>query len=95
MPLTTTIVQAPAGNVILPGCIAGESLLSQIIVDKFLYHLPEYRQAKRFKELGVEITTSGINRWVHSIADKLYPLYAAQMQRVMHYVKLYIRLLGQ
>jgi transposase len=81
--ITTTIVQAPVKNVILPGCIAGESLLSQIIVDKFLYHLPEYRQAKRFKDLGLEITTSSINRWVHSLADILYPLYAAQMQRVL------------
>ena len=81
--LSTNIVQAPAQKGILPGCIAGESLLSQIIVDKFLYHLPEYRQAKRFKELGVEITTSSINRWVHAVADKLYPLYAAQMQRVL------------
>ena len=60
--LTTTIVQAPAKEVIFPGCMAGESLLSQLIVDKFLYHLPEYRQAKRFKELGVEIPTSSINR---------------------------------
>jgi transposase len=82
-PLTTTIVQAPAKEVILPGCIAGESLLSQLIVDKFLYHLPEYRQAKRFKELGVELPTSSINRWIHATADKLYPLYAAQMQRVL------------
>lgn len=81
--LSTSMVQAPLKNVILPGCIAGESLLSQIIVDKFLYHLPEYRQAKRFKDLGLEITTSSINRWVHSLADKLYPLYAAQMQRVL------------
>lgn len=81
--LSTTIVQAPAQKGILPGCMAGESLLSQIIVDKFLYHLPEYRQAKRFKELGVEITTSSINRWVHAIADKLYPLYAAQMERIL------------
>ena len=81
--LSTTIVQAPLTPVILPGCIAGESLLSQIIVDKFLYHLPEYRQAKRFKELGVEITTSSINRWVHAMADKLYGLYAAQMERVL------------
>ena len=63
--LTTTMVQAPLKNVILPGCIAGESLLSQIIVDKFLYHLPEYRQAKRFNDIGLEITTSSINRWVH------------------------------
>jgi transposase len=81
--LSTTILQATAQKGILPGCMAGELLLSQIIVDKFLYHLPEYRQAKRFKELGVEITTSSINRWVHAIADKLYPLYAAQMQRVL------------
>ena len=81
--LTTTIFQAPSKPVILPGCIAGESLLSQIIVDKFLYHLPEYRQAKRFKELEVEIPTSSINRWVHVLADKLYGLYAAQMERVL------------
>ena len=81
--IATTIVQAPAKDVILPGCMAGESLLSQLIVDKFLYHLPEYRQAKRFKELGVEIPTSSINRWVHATADKLYPLYVAQMQRIL------------
>jgi len=80
---TTTIIQAPAKEVILPGCMAGESLLSQLIVDKFLYHLPEYRQAKRFKELGVDIPTSSINRWIHATADKLYPLYAAQMQRIL------------
>ena len=81
--LSTTIFQAPPKPVILPGSMVGESLLSQIIVDKFLYHLPEYRQAKRFKELGVEITTSSINRWVHAMADKLYGLYAAQMERVL------------
>ncbi len=57
--------------------------ISQIIVDKFLYHIPEYRQAKRFKDLGLEISTSSINRWVHDLADKLYPLYIAQMNRVL------------
>lgn len=80
---STTIVQAPIKPSILPGCMAGESLLSQIVIDKFLYHIPEYRQAIRFKELGVEITTSSINRWVHAIAEKLYPLYIAQMERVL------------
>lgn len=81
--IKTTIVQAPLKNTILPGCMAGESLLSRIIVDKFLYHLPEYRQVKRFKDIGVEIPTSTINRWVHALADKLYPLYVAQMQQVL------------
>jgi hypothetical protein len=63
--------------------MAGSSLLSQLVVDKFLYHIPEYRQAKRFKALGVEITTSTINRWVHALADLLYPLYQAQVNRVL------------
>lgn len=81
--ISTTIVQAPVHPIILPGCMAGESLLSQIVVDKFLYHIPEYRQAVRFRELGVEITTSSINRWVHALAEKLYPLYISQMQRVL------------
>lgn len=81
--VSTTMAQAPKKETILPGCMAGETLLSQIIVDKFLYHIPEYRQVKRFKELGVNITTSSINRWVHLVADKLYPLYIAQMQSVL------------
>ena len=87
--LSTAIIQAPLKATILPGCMAGESLLSQIAIDKFLYHLPEYRQAKRFKGLGVEITTSSINRWVHALAEKLYPLYIAQMNRVLstHYIQ--------
>ena len=81
--LCTKIIQAPLKQGVLPGCMAGSSLLSQIAIDKFLYHIPEYRQAKRFKELGVEITTSSINRWVHALAEKLYPLYIAQMSRVL------------
>ena len=88
--LTTSIVQAPLKPTILPGSMVGESVLSQIIIDKFLYHIPEFRQAKRFKELGVDITTSSINRWVHAIADKLYPLYIEQMKRVLcsNYIQL-------
>lgn len=81
--LSTKIIQAPAKQGVLPGCMAGESLLSQIIIDKFLYHIPEYRQVKRFKDLGLEISTSSMNRWVHDVADKLYPLYLKLMNRVL------------
>ncbi len=81
--VSSTIIQAPLKASILTGCIAGESLLSQIIVDKFLYHIPVYRQAKHFKEIGVDIAISSINRWVYALADKLYPLSIAQMRRVL------------
>ena len=81
--LSTTIVQAPLKPTILPGSMVGESVISQVILDKFLYHIPENRQAKRFKPLGMDITTSRINRCVHGVADKLYPLYIAQMKRIL------------
>ena len=81
--LSTTIVQAPLKPTILPGSMVGESVISQVILDKFLYHIPENRQAKRFKPLGMDITTSRINRWVHGVADKLYALYIAQMKRIL------------
>lgn len=45
--------------------------------------MTKYRQAKRFKDLGVENTTSSMNRWVHSLAEMLHPLYIAQMNEVL------------
>lgn len=81
--LSTQIIQAPEKESILPGCIAGSSLLSQIAIDKFLHHIPGYRQIRRFKESGIQMNTSSMNRWVHAVDDKLYPLYIAQMNRVL------------
>lgn len=61
----------------------GDSLIVNILVDKFCHHLPEYRQAKIFREHGLDIPTSTINRAVHQAIDKLYPLYYAQMKAVL------------
>ncbi len=77
------IYQHPPLQNFLQGCIAGNSLLSQIIIDKFQYHLPEYRQIERFKALKVNIIPSTLNRWVHKVADKLYLLYKLQMEEVL------------
>ena len=70
--------------------MVGESVISQITIDKFLYHIPENRQAKRSKPLGMD-TTSRINRWVHGAADKLYPIYIAKMNQVLssNYIQVY------
>ena len=81
--LQTTFYQAPGQASVLPGCIAGNSLLAQIVIDKFEYHLPEHRQRERFKDLGVRLSSSNINRWIHELADRIYPLYYWQMQSVL------------
>lgn len=55
----------------LPKCIAGASLLAQILVDKFCDHLPIIRQVKRFERDGVFIPYNTILDWAGKAADLL------------------------
>lgn len=55
--------------------IAGPGLLSSILVEKFVDHLPIYRQIERFKRDKVVISSSTIDGWVTKTADLLTPLY--------------------
>lgn len=71
------IEQAKSPEAVIGGNHVGADLLSQIIIDKYVYHLPEYRQVQQYKDLGVTFPTSTINDWVHAVAHKLYPLYEA------------------
>lgn len=63
--------------------IAGPGLLAQIIVDKFVDHLPVYRQLERFKREDIRIASSTINGWQESVANLLSPLYDTLKQRVL------------
>ena len=64
-------------------CIAGASLLAQILIDKFVDHLPIYRQIERFKREGVKFSSSTINGWIESICNLLEPLYEAHIHRIL------------
>jgi len=59
------------------------SLIAQIIVEKFIDHLPLDRQLKRFARLGVTISDSTIGNWVTAGAAFLKPLYEAHKQLVL------------
>ena len=50
--LRPIIYQAPAPKNIIGGGHVDSELLSQIVIDKYQYHLPEYRQIKKFADLG-------------------------------------------
>ena len=65
----------PKGN-------AGPSLLSHVLIGKYVDHLPLYRQQKQFKRLGVEISEKTIGGWVAASCDLLMPLYEKLMQNV-------------
>ena len=62
---------------IIGGNHVGADMLSQIVIDKYRYHLPEYRQVKQYADLGVKLPASTINDWIHAVASKLESLYEA------------------
>ena len=56
-------------------CMADASLLADIIISKYHYHLPFYRVIESYKELGVSISASTINYWFKAVVGKLKPIY--------------------
>ena len=63
--------------------IAGSGLLSQIMVDKFVDHLPIYRQIERFKRDDIKINASTVINWQKNITELLSPLYQKMVNLVL------------
>lgn len=56
-------------------CIAGASILTDIILDKFMYHLPFYRVIEKYRGSGVVFNDSTMNGWFSATCERLKPLY--------------------
>jgi transposase len=59
----------------LPRSNAGASLLAEVIMGKYMYHLPFHRQISLFKLEGIRIPASTINDWFAGCSDLLRALY--------------------
>lgn len=55
--------------------IPSEGLISTILVDKYVDHLPLYRQKQRFSREKIDIASSTIEGWAAQGMDALKPLY--------------------
>ncbi len=60
---------------IFPKCISGASLITQILVDKYVDHLPLHRQLQQFKREEIDINVSTIDNWVKLGIGRLEILY--------------------
>ncbi len=54
---------------------AGATLLSDLIIDKYVNHIPFYRQIQMFKQQGIKLSAATINDWFHGVADLMRPSY--------------------
>ena len=64
--------------------IAGASLLSEILLQKYEYHMPYYRQIKQYSHLGMKgLTESTVDGWFKQTMELLKPLYEVLKSEVM------------
>lgn len=64
--------------------IAGAGLLAQIAIDKYVDHLPLYRQQERFKRAGVQLPDSTMGGWMAAICTGIILwLYRALKKKVL------------
>ena len=66
----------------LEKAMAGEGLLSQILIDKYVDHLPLHRQMQRFERAGVKIPYATLSGWVSETCNLITPLYEALKKEV-------------
>ena len=78
-----TIMIAPLPPMPIEHGMAGASLLADIILGKFLYHLPFYRQINRFREFGLRLPASTIGDWYEKSVESLNVLYELLRKQVM------------
>lgn len=74
---SSSVLMAALPGRLLEKCMAGEGLLAQMIVDKYLDHLPIHRQLQRYERMGVKIAQSTSNDWFRMALNHLYALYQA------------------
>ena len=76
------IIVAPLPSLPIAKGNAGASLLAHILVGKYVYHLPFYRQQQMLKNQGLDISRTTISNWFDSSTNLLEPLYYALQKQV-------------
>jgi hypothetical protein len=65
------VFTAPFPSHLIERCLADNSLLAAITVNKFGYHIPIQRQLEIFKNIGIDWSKSTVNSWVVRIIQIL------------------------
>ena len=68
---------------VLDNSLADVSLLAGLLVDKFQFHLPLYRQHQRIQQAGITLGRSTLTNLVKRAIDLLRPIVDAQTDNVL------------
>jgi transposase len=78
-----TIVTAPMPLLPIPKSYAGATVLADMMINKYVTHLPFYRQIEMFKQQGITLPASTVNDWFSEVAGLMRPAWHRIMELVL------------
>lgn len=80
---TQQMINTPAPARVLEGSLADVSFLVGLLIDKFCYHLPLYRQHQRLQDAGITLSRGTLTQLVQRAIALLVPIAEAQFRHVL------------
>jgi transposase len=77
------VVQAPAPERLIKGGLPTEAMVASVLVAKYAWHLPLYRQAQMLLAQGLDIKRAILAFWVGYAAAELMPVYVRLRELVL------------
>lgn len=77
------VVQAPAPERLIKGGLPTEAMVASVLVAKYAWHLPLYRQTQMLAAQGLDIKRAVLAFWVGYAAAELKPLYLRLRQLIL------------
>lgn len=77
------ILTAPAPERFVPGGLAGDNLIAGSLIDKFFYGLSVTRIAKRFRQLGIDLSEQNFSNWHLRAGSELEPVAQAIKEEIL------------
>lgn len=77
-------VIAPLPDILLKKSIAEASLLSHLLIGRYVDHLPIYRQLEIFKRPNVDINHSTVSGWISQSMELIKPVYDLHCKEVLN-----------
>jgi transposase len=84
------IVQAPAPERLIRSGLPTEALVAHVLVSKYAWHLPLYRQAQILMAQGIAIDRSVLAFWVGYAAAELMPLWQRMREILLGSARLFV-----
>ena len=76
-------VKAPMPLMPIYKGMPGASMLAEVLLQKYEYHVPFYRQVKQLEHLGVKLSKNTLDGWFRPVCELLRPLYLELRKKVL------------